>query len=174
MSLDKMSKDLGLVEKTIGSHRVEISLLPCKPAGDVFFQLMDIIGPSVGVALDKIRNIDYVDPEEDSSFGEIIGTLTSKLSTNEMSYIIDELLKDCCVDGERFDGNKHFRGEFSSYLKIIQFALEANFSDFFTGYLQDLGLEIPTWRDFMDMMKKLETQDTTVQTQEDPTPKADQ
>ncbi len=164
---NKMNADLGLREKTIGSHRFEISLLPCGPAGETFIEMMDILGPSIGVTIDKFRNLDFVNPEEDTSFTEVFATFTSKLARGEARHVIDSVLDGCLMDGQPFNKDVHLRGEFSTYISLITFALEANFADFFIGHLKEMGLEIPSLRGFMDMMKKQVNQDSIqMETQE--------
>jgi len=166
---NKLNSDLGIAERSIGNHRFKIELLPCGPAGEVFLELLDILGPTIGVAIDKFRNLDYVTPEDDTSLAEVFSTLTSKMVRAEFNSVVDILLKDCTIDGAPFDKNTHLRGEFQTYVGLVSFALEENFLDFFIGYLKELGLEIPSLRNFMDLMKKKESSGTiqTPQTTED-------
>lgn len=161
----KMMQELGYREISINGHRFEVNLLPCGPAGEVFVDLMDIAGPSIGVVVDKLRNQDYLDPADDTTFAEIITTITSRLARGDFNRILDSLLDGCVIDGQQFNKDEHLRGEFSTYVKLIKFSLEVNFTDFFTEFLKDMGLEIPSLSAFVAKVKQVMEENQRVETQ---------
>lgn len=159
MSLDnKMNQELGLAQKDIGGHRFEIKLLPCKIAGNVFIDLLETVGPTIGIAIDKYRNLDYVDPTEDTSFAEVAGMLSSQLASSEFENVVTIILKDCVMDGKPFDDNVHLRGEFNTYLELIEFALMENFQDFFRIRFAALWSIIPSFKSLLSQKKQTPAQ----------------
>jgi hypothetical protein len=150
-----MQAELGIKEETIDGHRFEIKLLPCGPAGELFIEIMDIIGPGLGTVVDKMQNYHYIEPEDNTAFTEVINTFTSKLARGNYNTVLDIVLEGCLIDGVPFDRNKHLRGKFGTYVSLVKLALEANFSDFFTGVLRDMGLEIPTLSGLMATIKEM-------------------
>lgn len=155
MSLDnKMNQELGLAQKDIGGHKFEIKLLACREAGDVFIELLETVGPTIGIAIDKYRNLDYVEPTEDTSFAEVFSMLSSKLASSEFRGVVELILKDCVMDTKPFDDNVHLRGEFNTYLELIEFALRENFQDFFRIRFAALWSIIPSFKSLLFQKKQ--------------------
>ena len=137
----------GLKEIQIKGNRYTISLLPAYTAFAVSSDLIKLVAPSIASFIDSGRKEDYILPEEDSMFSEMAMLLVRQMDQVNLVTIVKSLLEGLTCNGVPVDPNEHFKGNFSGFLSIVEYALKENFGDFFTEYLKEKGLEIHSLRE---------------------------
>lgn len=117
--------------KTIDGFAVSVTQLPAKRAMRLFHRLTQIGIPgfvqSLGGVVGSDSQIDF------KSIGASLEGVMSKLDVEQFEGIRDELLYATLVDDkpllQHMDGM--FAGKISTIYKVMLFALEANYADFF-------------------------------------------
>lgn len=146
---DKHMAEEGYVSKVINGKTYSIKLLDAMPAFVTGLQLVRAFLPALGGFLDGAKREGLVLPEEESLFAETAMLLVSQLDKVNLAEVVSYLLQDARCDKQTFDYNSHFRGKIGDFLSLVEFALRANFSDFFTGYLKEKGLSLQSLREKM-------------------------
>lgn len=149
----------GLKETKINGKSYAVKLLPAYQGFAVGMQLIKTFLPAFGSFLDNNNKKEYILPEEESLFTEIAILLVDQMGKINLMDVIQLLLQDVRVDGNQIDVDQHFMGKYSEFVSLLQFALEANFKDFFTGYLKEKGIEIHSLREMVGMSQDQTTQE---------------
>ena len=132
----------------------KINLLPSEDGLELWEILMQKLLPSVGSGLDGM-NHDAILDGSPTTFSEAFMHLSNKLDGNTLKLVSLNVLKGMTVDGVKVDQNKFFAGNYGTWLKVIKFALQENYSSFFEeGWTSAL-------KDVMGMVNPLSEQEGT-------------
>lgn len=137
-------KQAGLHEKTIDGQKYKIKLLPATQSLAIATTLMKLVLPSLGAYADGMRAKEFTLPEELTTFTEISSLLVRQMDNVSVIDLVNLLLSEVTKDGLPIDHNEEFRGKLGGYVSLIEFALMENCGDFFTGYLKEKGIDLPT------------------------------
>lgn len=103
-------------------------------------RLLPRLGAAMGPALSKLsitsKDIGHLDL---TMAGEAIAALTQKLTSDELDYIVQQLLYSLAVNGKPCEPGPGkafdiiFAGRTLLVFKLLKFALEVNYGDFFAA-----------------------------------------
>lgn len=129
-------------KKTIDGFEIQISPLPALQATRVFHRLGKCISPSLakGMGLVRGEKVDLASLEL-SSLGGAFSSFFETCSENDLMYFIDQLLGSAIVDNKMLKGviDVVFQAKILTLFKVLVFAIEVNYSDFFKGLLAKLA-----------------------------------
>jgi hypothetical protein len=128
-----------LKSRTIDGHTYEVQELPARLALRTLNRLSRHTLPALARAFGaaKSESLDDIDTGE---LGAALETLFEHLTDDELDGLTETLLKDVSlVDGKPLwaQMDVHFQGRMLALLKLLGFAIEVNFADFF-GALRGL------------------------------------
>lgn len=132
--------EAGFKSTYIKDKKYSIQLLPASLGFQVGTSLIQILLPVLGAWADSKEREGFVLPEEEGLYSEIALLVCSQLEKVDLLNIIQVLLRELKVNGEKVDFDAHFRGNYSALLGIVEFAIRENFSDFLSGYLRMKGV----------------------------------
>lgn len=120
-------------EKIIGDSTYAVTQMPAMRAIKLQARLLKLVGPSLAAMI-------VSDPENpDSCLPMAVGLLADKLNPDDFENLVITLLQGVRKDGVEISKDKanlDFAGKLNELYLVLQFVLEANFSDFF----QDGGI----------------------------------
>ncbi len=135
----------GIRQTTIKGKNYTIILLPALPAFLLGTELLEAILPSLGSGVDNGLSLEEMFPEDRAMFTQIALHLTKSLKDLDKVNMVNQLLQGATCSGQPIDiHGDSMRGDISSFVSLIEFSLKENFTDFFTDYLKEKGLEIST------------------------------
>ena len=143
---DNVSEAAGYKKIPIGSNVYSIKLLPASLGFMVATNLIKTLLPVFGSWADAQGRKGQVLPEDESTFTELALLLVGQLDKVDVLQVVHTLLNEALVNGKPLDFDIHFRANYKSLMKLIEFALKENFGDFFIDYLQEKGLNILSLR----------------------------
>jgi len=149
-------RELRLKDKTGKERRYSIRLLGGYTAFAVGLELITVFLPALGSYVDSEKKSDFILPEENAMFSEIALLLVRQMDQINLIKIAQGLLADMTCDGQPVDADAHFKGNLSGFIKVLEFTLKENFSDFFTDYLMEKGLKIRSLGEMMNPVKEEE------------------
>lgn len=132
----------------INGKKYTYELLPALTAARVGVNLLEMFLPAVGSAVDGFRRKDFILPEDDNILSEIALQLTLSLGKTDIVSVISQLLFNVSVgSGKLSDLDRHFQGNLSGLILLVEDSLKENFGELFLGYCKAKGLEIPSLKD---------------------------
>ncbi len=139
-------------ETTIDGQAYRVTQFGATEGLRVWTKLAKLIGPSIGKAFGGVKGgtalLDAdVDPR---AIGEAVEILVDQLDETEVVDFAKRLLAFTMIDGREVNFEIDFQGRMLVMLKVLQFVIEVNYSDFFdalggrlarvAGAGNDLGL----------------------------------
>jgi hypothetical protein len=127
--------------KEIGKHTYSVTPLTAKKAYKLLTKILKIVGPGVGTIVDG--------RSADGLVGQLIGQITERLDETAVEQIVDMLIAQTTVrmDGRDVPVEKifdvHFVGKMSELMRVLAFALEVQYGDFFADLGGALGATAP-------------------------------
>lgn len=126
-------------DTTIDGHTVKVTQHPGRRALRLKSRLVKLLAPSIGTIIqqkvEKGKNL--LDQEVDmTKIGEAVIALADKLDPDDFENLILEILVSTRVDGKEINEaafDDLFAGEMSLMYKVVFFALQTNFGDFFVS-----------------------------------------
>ena len=116
------------LEKTIGDSVYSVTQMPAMRAIRMQARLLKLLGPSFAAIVTSN------DANPDSSLPLAIGLLVEKLDERTFETLVIDLMQGVRKDGSELTKPKldlDFAGKLNDLFLVMQFVLEANFSDFF-------------------------------------------
>lgn len=153
MSLTNLKTDRTKRSLTIGGDIYSYKMLPALVASDVGTKLIEVLGPSIGAAVDGMAKADYIMPDESTFWSEITMHLSQSLKSFKLSELAEVVLYEVYCNSQRVDVNEHFTGALGDFYKVFFDAMKENFGELFLELLRARGLEIHTWQDLMNLGK---------------------
>lgn len=150
---NEIAHQLGIRNIKINGTNYGLKLMPAFPAMELAKQILTFVGPTLSAIFDKMRTADDVLPEEDMTFTEISYVLVRQLKDIQLTSVMKQLLDGLVVDGKQVDPDEHFRGKLKDMLLVLEFSIKENgILDFFTDFLREKGLPIPSLGELQGMM----------------------
>jgi ribosomal protein S18 acetylase RimI-like enzyme len=115
-----------------GDNDVSIKLLPMSTGIKVAKELIGLIAPAIGSAVDGVRHDDLIHGAP-RSFSDLALVLVGQLDKVDVENLIELLLAGMLVNGNEVDLDDHFSANYHELLEIMEFALKENFQTFFIG-----------------------------------------
>lgn len=138
----------------LGSNSYNIYLMPAIEAMQLASEIFILLAPTMASIFDKVRMSDTLLPEEDMSFTDVAFVLVKQLKSFKLEDLCNQLLSNATVNGQSLNVNDQFRGKLKDLTLLLEFAIKENgILDFFTEFLREKGLEIPTLREMMEVVK---------------------
>ena len=113
-------------KKTINGKEVTIFLLPASKGLVTAKKLSQVLLPTIGAFADGTSG-DGLDLSMPAAI------LVDSLDSLDVMAIVSILLEQMCVDGREVNFDEYFMANYGELFEVIKFALEENFSSFFTG-----------------------------------------
>ena len=116
-------------DKVIGESNYSVTQMPAMRAVKLQAKLLKLVGPSFAA---MVASGDKENP--DSCLPLAVGLLVDKLNADELEKLVLELCTGVRKDGAELTKSKidlDFAGNLNELYLVLQFVLEANFSDFF-------------------------------------------
>lgn len=106
-----------------------VYMLPPRKVRDMSLDLGKILGPSFGRFIDAAQS-----GENKDVFAEGFRDIFDRITKEQLNSMMDEMSAVSEADGVRLKGifDAHFLGNVGRMFKWFRFALEVNFSDFFS------------------------------------------
>lgn len=147
-----LTKDLaaqsGFKTVDINGKKYTYELLPALTAARVGVNLLEMFLPAVGSAVDGFRRKDFVLPEDDNILSEIALQLTMSLGKADVVQVISDMLFNVsCGAAKVSDLDRHFQGNLSGLILLVEDTLKENFGELFLGYCKAKGFVIPSLKD---------------------------
>lgn len=120
--------------KTIDGTKYGVYMLPPKLARKMLVRIFQVLAPSAGELFGRESE------QLSKAIGPTLATLADRLSDDDLDWMMGELAKVSTVEmapnkepalGQIFD--VHFMGRIGHMLKWFAFALEVQYSDFWSG-----------------------------------------
>jgi hypothetical protein len=111
---------------------VSIQKLPMSKGINVAKELICLIAPTIGSAVDGVRHDDLIHGAP-KSFSDLALVLVTQLDKVDILELIQLLLAGLLIDGDEVDIEEYFSGNYGELLEIMEFALRENFQTFFIG-----------------------------------------
>lgn len=116
-------------ERTIDGHLYAVSQLPASRGLEMFGKLAGLIGPAALEALAKGASLD----KDLKTLAPAAVMLFARLQPGDLSGIAKEMLGPATADNmpisDKFE--LHFQGRIMHLFKVLIFAVEVNYGDFF-------------------------------------------
>lgn len=162
-----LTKDLaaqsGFKTVTIKEKQYTYELLPALTAARVGVSLLEMFLPALGSAVDGFRRKDYVLPEEDNILSEIALQLTMSLGKADVVDVIQTMMFNVtCGSTKVTDLNRHFQGDLSGMILLLEDTLKENFGELFLGYCKAKGFAIPSLKDLFQRGQEEQSTDQSV------------
>ena len=148
---EEVSLQQGILDKKIGEDVYSVKLLPATVGASVGLKLINLALPIIGVIVDKSGEQEYVLPEDKSMWTEASILLVRQMDQVDVVDTMKLLLNQSTCNGVAIDFDQHFAAKYSRLISLVEFALEANFKDFFTEYLKGKGLDLSSLREKMTL-----------------------
>ena len=120
-------------EKTIDGLRFAVTQLPAMKAFRTLNRIGRALGPALAKGLGALKG--KLGDASVEALGGAATELFARLSDDELEALTRELLTFCTVDGKplmpQFD--LVMQGRMGTLLKLLRFAFEVNYGDFFAG-----------------------------------------
>lgn len=120
---------------TIGGVRYTVQQLPVTRALRLSAKLGGILAPALAKASKSVAgtNLDNIAGLDISLLGDALETLMMKMTPDELEFCTKELLYVLEKDGKDISRSfdTEFCGELLTVFKLLRFAFEVNFGDFF-------------------------------------------
>jgi hypothetical protein len=129
-------------KKYIDGFEIQLSPLPALQGTRVFHRLGKCISPALAKSMGLIRGEKADLASLDiSSLGGAFSSFFETCSEVDLMYFIDQLLDNAIVDNQRLKDvvNVKFQAKILTLFKVLVFAIEVNYSDFFKGLLAKLA-----------------------------------
>lgn len=134
-------------KKVIDGLEIQLSPLPAKRALRVFHRLGKSVSPSMARLLGLAKGGDGLDLASlnVSLLGETLSTLFADCSADDLEYFVEELLGNAIVDNQRLKDvyEVAFQAKILTLFKVLAFAVEVNYGDFFGGLRGALAQAAP-------------------------------
>ena len=118
----------------LDGHTFHVNMLPATKALEVLRRISRALGPSLAavVAASNGATIGAIDI---STVGPAFTTLFDRLDEAELKYLTKAFLETALVDGDPLwrQIDTVFMGKTFSLMKLMRFAFEVNFGDFFAA-----------------------------------------
>lgn len=138
----------GICSKKIGNSQYTIKKLPALPAFIMGTSLIETLLPSVGSGIDNGMSLQEMFPEDRAMFTQIAMHLVESLGKVNKSDMVVQLTAGATRNGSPINLMIDLIS-ISEMLELLEFALRSNFTDFFTVYLKEKGLEISSLLEVM-------------------------
>ena len=139
---DKVLSAEGSVGTTIQGDAYVIKLLPAMQGVSLCNRLFRTFVPAIGAWLDGDKREGLILPEDDTMFSEITHILAKNFETLGIEDVIRAICSGLTCNGVEVDFDNHFRGKYDTLLLVLEVALKENFGSFFTGYLEEKGINL--------------------------------
>ena len=115
--------------RTIDEHCYTVSQLPASRGLEMFGKLAGLLGPAALEALAKGASLD----KDLKTLAPAAVMLFARLQPGDLTAIAKELLGPATVDNAPLEKQfeVHFQGRILHLFKVLVFAIEVNFGDFF-------------------------------------------
>lgn len=120
-------------KKEINGHEYSCTQLPASEAIKIQLKLTNILGESLGSVLGAL--VTKRDEDEDSSLKSALGSLGSKLDSQDFYDLFVKMINTCAKDGKRINFEQEFSGNILGAWEVFIFALQVNYRDFIDGLL---------------------------------------
>lgn len=151
-SITGLQKDRTSRTIKIENQMYKYKMLPALVGFDVFAKLIEILGPTIGSAIDGMAKAEYILPDESTFWSELMIHLSRSLSAVKLSEIAEVVLFEVYINsGPAIDINEHFTGNITAFKTLLMDALKENFGELFLEALRARGLEIHTWEDLKNL-----------------------
>lgn len=127
----------------IKDNEFSIKLLPARRGFVLGMELIKVFLPALAAYYDGINKEEFILPEENTLFSDVAVTLVAHSDRLDIAGIVVELTEGVMKNNSEVDVDVEFAGKYGDFLVLIEGILRENFSDFFTEYLKEKGLEIP-------------------------------
>lgn len=130
--------------KKIGEFEYQFYMLPAMDSVRLLTRIFKIVSPLVALTSgddDEKKKTSMLEKKMDIS--KIVEALQKSLDENEVDYIISKLMEQTICEGvgqlnNKATVNEHFKGRIKHLFQVVFAALGAQYSDFFTGSLEDV------------------------------------
>lgn len=140
-------------DKTIGDSSYRVTQLPAGRARKLLVRLYKVLGPAFGKLLEGLDDqaqklagtgkAPSLGDVEMLSVSAAISTLALHLREEDLEYVVDQVLGSNSVEMSNGEGkwvrltketsDLHFAGRLDEMFRVLGFALEVNYSSFFSG-----------------------------------------
>lgn len=114
-------------ETTVNGKKVHIYLLPATRGLVMAKKLSQLVLPTISGFAEASN------PESGISLATVSTLLVESLDDLDIEDIVIQLLSNLVVEGQEVTFDDYFMANYGELVEILQFALEQNFSSFFTG-----------------------------------------
>lgn len=154
--MQDIMKDLaaqsGFKTVEINGKSYTYELMDSYPALLVGGALLETFLPAFGAIGDGIRKKDMIMPEEDNIMSEIALQLATSMGKTNLVDIVKQLLFNVtCGSTSVKDISKHFKGNLSGMILLVEDALKENFGELFLGYCKAKGFDLPSLKDLISL-----------------------
>lgn len=126
--------------RVIDGMKYGVYMLPPRLARKMLVRIFQVLAPSAGELFSR------EDEEVSKAIGPALSSLADRLNDDDLEWMMSELAKvttaEIASGKEPFIGaifDMHFRGKIAHMMKWFTFALEVQFSDFWSGSEGGLG-----------------------------------
>lgn len=142
---------LNIRRKDIDGIEYAVRLLPASDGFIIASEILKLVAPALGSGVDGLKN-DAVF-EQPKTFNDVAVSLITQMDKVDILKHIKRLLKDSTADSESIQFESYFMANYGRLIKVVEFALEANFSSFFT----DNALKTQLMNFFLNLIDEGET-----------------
>ena len=133
----------GLIQKEINGKTYTLKLLPAIKGMMMGKRLISTFAPALGVLMDTSTE-DTIYANEQTLCTDLAVAIVTQLDQLDLEQTILDLLAGMQCEGKQIEFNSHFQANYESLLSCVEWAIVENFGGFFTGWLKQKGLSIPT------------------------------
>lgn len=141
---------------TIDGKEYTILVLPARAGIKIGTELINMMAPIIGAVIDESNNED-IRLDESTLWTEVAVHIQRNFASERVAAIIDVLLAEMTAGGSRVVYDDEFAGRLGKLAVLIEFTLRENFSDFFTDFFKEKGLEIPSLKTLMGARASTDT-----------------
>ena len=121
-----------IAKEEIDGYTFHIYKLRTSPLLKYGTQLAKVVLPILAEQAEQ-QKLDMID------MTRLADLLVENIDNVQLEELVPVLLKDATVDGSPLDYENFFSGKFMTLIKLIKFALEQNFLNFFEGSMPMSG-----------------------------------
>jgi len=151
----------GLRQKVINNKTYSIKLLPASRGMKLASRMFKTLAPALGVLLDSgeaDKEALALYGEDESLFTNLAVALVRQIDELSIDETVKELFGGLSCDGVAIDFDTHFAGNYGDLLILATYCLKENYGDdFFTVFLKESGLKIPTLRSMVGTIPKTQS-----------------
>ena len=139
----------GLVDVVVGGQTYTITLIPARASAKLALDIAKIFLAPIGSAIDNKSTEKYRMPDESTIWTEVAAHIVNGLDSIDLFYVVDTLLKDVSNAKGKIDVDVEFRGKISGLISLTEQAMRENWTDFFTVYLKEKGIDLSSLSQMM-------------------------